>query len=188
MQHVAVWCSVLQCGAACCSVMQRVAVWCSVLPKVCAIAILYHEWSGKLIFAKFYLVADKIARYDIHHHYSTDYPQILPHVSVWCSVLQCVAVCCSVSQCIAVSLLRNTLNPITVHLATHKFYSESQRVTMCCSVLQHVSVCCSQLATKYTIYNYCSSDYPQILPCISVCCNVLQCVAVCCSQVYSHDM
>jgi len=53
LQCAAVYCSVLQCIAVCCSVLQCVAVWCSVLQCVVAC----------------------------------------------CSVLQCVAVCCSVLQC-----------------------------------------------------------------------------------------
>jgi len=31
LQCVAVWCTVLQCGALCCSVVHCVAVWCTVL-------------------------------------------------------------------------------------------------------------------------------------------------------------
>jgi len=82
LQCVAVWCSVLQCGAVCCSVVQCVAVWCSVLQcgAVCC-----------------NVMSSRLARRCLAN-VSYEVRSVLQCVAVCCNV--CLAVCCSVLQCL----------------------------------------------------------------------------------------
>ena len=134
---VAVFCSMLQCVAACLgvllqcqwrpnahawgySVLQRVSVCCSVLQcvAVCC-SVLQCQW--------------RLIR------------------RAWgCSVLQCVAVCCSVLQCVAVccSAFCSALQCAVGQTAPYQARLVLQCVavcSVCCSVLQCVALCCSLL-------------------------------------------
>jgi len=74
---VAVWCSVVQCGAVWCSVVQCGAVWCSV------VHILVQFFEPDMMTLCVRLVHDSLMRADRQP-----------------SLLQCVAACCSVLQCV----------------------------------------------------------------------------------------
>jgi len=98
-----IFCSVLQCVAACCSVLQRVAACCSDIKAI-------YDLSDVL---SFYLLLQCVAVCccelqcvvacckDIHilwcrRHYRI---RVMCYLHMfYCSVLQCVAVCCSVLQ------------------------------------------------------------------------------------------
>jgi len=106
---------VLQCVAACCSVLQCDAVWDSVLR--CVVMRIAHLSDGT--------VDVTMRDEDIQGKTYSIHISALQYIPVCCSVLQCVAVCCSVLQCVAVCC------------------SVLQCVVMCCSVSQrvlHISV------------------------------------------------
>jgi len=125
----------LQCGAACCSVLPRVAVCCSML------------WCTQCL---------------QHVSHVSQTCELLQCVSLpFYSVLQCVAVRCSMLQCVAARLARhaNVLQP--QHIATHWNMSLSQRPHLrktesashcvcvtcetCCNALQHTATYCNAL-------------------------------------------
>ena len=113
--------AVLQCVAACCSVMQCVAasamglslraVCCSVAQSGAVCKCDMCHFSGGI----FLVAHQQLQRWS--HHY----------VAVCCSVLQCVAVCCSVVRCGAV------------------WRSVAQCGTVCCSALHCIVWRCSVL-------------------------------------------
>ena len=143
----------LQCDAACCSVLQCATVRCSVLhcgPHVCDPAFPLLIWSQQLL-----CMATSDSTYGRNKHTYMDATHLLYGCNRWApclrsssssslspGVLQCVAACCSVLQGVAVCC------------------DVLQCAAVCCSVLQCVAVCCSALQH------------------VAVWFTVLQCVAV----------
>jgi len=103
-----VWCSVLQCVAACCSVLQRAAVsfyWERCVTGVCSASVLRCLSTGSttsLVSTTFLKVA---------------------------SVLQCGAVCCSVLQCLSTGSAASLVYATFLEAA-----SVLQCVAACCGV------------------------------------------------------
>jgi len=118
LQHVAVWCSVLNCAAVGCSGLQWVAVFCNVLQCVAVSCIVLQCLFHVQLLGAF------------------------NHVGVCCGVLQCVAVCCSVLQCVAVycsALHFSRVDTGRLQLCRCAL----QCAALYCSVMQCLSVCCS---------------------------------------------
>ena len=155
----------LQCVAACCSLLQYVAVCCSMLQCVAVDNYTPREttqlnpkgvtrnqsflFSKESYFCKreIYIEIFCIEETRYFHTSPTNKAKELDKgqcATVCCSVLQRVAACCSVLQCVAVR--RSAL----------------QCVAVCCSVLVCVAVCWN------------------VLECVVLSCSVSQCVQVCC--------
>jgi len=84
VSSLATWCySVLQCVAACCSVLQRVVARMSSLATWCCSVVQY-------------VVTCCSAESHAWHRFRCCVAGVLQCIAVWCSVLQCVAGCCSV--------------------------------------------------------------------------------------------
>jgi len=153
-----VCCSVLQCIAACCSVLR---MCCSMLQCVRS-----EKVSRILCVLQCIAACCSVLCMCCRMLQCADYTGLRQGVVVCCSVLQCVAVCC---VCIPVccSVLRYVAMCCGMNIVGHgrKGYGPRQSVgfSLCCSVLQRVAACCS------------------VLQCVAVCCSVLQCVAACCS-------
>ena len=103
----------VQCVAACCSVLQCVAVCCSFLQSLCSCQESYLE----------------ICEAESHREKVTGRCSVLKRVAMCCSVLQCVAVCCIYHECHV-----QILEPET---------QQGKLITRCCSVLQCVAVRCN---------------------------------------------
>ena len=136
----AVWCSVVQRGAVCCSVFHFAAVWCSVV-QCGAVWLVFFN-------VLYCVVRSRHTRSPVELLQCVAVRcSALQYVAVRCSVLQCVAVCCSVLQCVAVCC--------TVAADSITFYI----VAVCCSVLQCVAVCCSALQCAITCDIPCMSEF-----------------------------
>jgi len=127
LQCVAVYCSVLQYGAACCIVYLRALCSTGIFPPMMS---LLNPWMRMY-----------------------DYIRLLHRVAVCCSVTsQCVAVCCGVLQCVAVccSMLQCVAVCCSALQRVAACCSVLQRVAACCSVLQRVATCCNVLQRNAT--------------------------------------
>ena len=95
------YCSVLQCGAACCSILQRVVACCSALQ--CAV----------MCYSVLQCVAVRCSAHSV-----------LLCVAICCRMLQYVVVCCSVSQCDwSTDICKVCLIPIHLQNITHPLAS-----------------------------------------------------------------
>ena len=187
----------LQCVAACCSVLQRVAACCSVLQRVFLVSprafIIPHT-----MFSMLQRVAVCCSVFTVGPH-----ALIIPQ-----SVLQCVATRCSMLQCV----YREPTN--THHPANYAatLYNVLQRVVVCRSVftvsprthiiprtelrkVTHVQISCNTLQHPATLCNtkskqdtarHCKTLHGTathlVVPTHTAThCNFLRCVAVCCS-------
>ena len=106
---VAVWCSVVQCGAVSCSVVQCGAVWCSVVQcgaVCCSSAARASPSSCRCLLC-------------MTRHLCTSEASRDRCVEECCSVLQCVAVCCSVLQCVSVCVVRVYMSVSEVQTWVH---------------------------------------------------------------------
>ena len=97
--YVAIFGSVLQCNAECCSVLQCVAVCCPErLPTQAPHSM--HTWRLRVPWHDSTGIYIHIRICVCIYTYRAIFCSV---TAVWCSVMQCVAVCCSVLQCVAVS-------------------------------------------------------------------------------------
>ena len=90
LQCVAACCSVLQCIAVCCSVLRSDAVCCSELQCVAIVYNCVAVFFGAVVTLS---LIERVLHVNRKEAYG--YCSVLQCVAVWCSVLQCVAVCCS---------------------------------------------------------------------------------------------
>jgi len=141
---------VLQCVAACCSVLQCVAA--VVVYVVSCHLVVWHDTSQLDISKrKLYMICQCVA--------------------VCCSVLQCVAVCCSVLQYVAVCC--SVLQRVAVFFLIESNLLPEEHTATYCKTLQHTAKHCNTLdILKYQLYIICQ--------CVAAKCSMLQCVAVCC--------
>jgi len=167
-KSVAVWCSVVQCGVVCCSVLQWVAVRFRVFQcdasgffrcvAVCCSGLRsVVECCSVMPRGSFSAPCSRVGAL---------FCSILRCVAVCCSMLQCVSVCCSVVQCVTArcrvlqcaasgSFLRPLLQVRCNELKEHEVWrSESMTATHCntlqhtathCNTLQHTATHCSTL-------------------------------------------
>ena len=182
----------LQCVAACCSVLPHF----DTLAKSLCLAHTLRTYSVDIYVAlrPFCSISDRSLC-------SRTY--LLQCVAVCCIVLQYVAgvfqVCCSVTYQSA-SVLGSKMshyNTLQTHLqrtcntpSTHCNILQSVLgfsaggVDVCCNVLQCVVICCSvlQCVAVWCRVVQCVAVCCSMLQCVSVYCSVLQCVVVCCSE------
>jgi len=132
--RVLVTVSVLQCVAACCSVLQRVADASAkfsddmYVSRTCP--------SDRVCVAACCSVLQRVAEF--------------ARVLVTVCVLQCVAACCSVSQCVADTGAKFSDDMYFICMCPSDYVC----VAVCCSVLQCIAVYCSVLQC---IAVYCSA-------------------------------
>jgi len=144
---------VLQCVAACCSLLQCVEVHCKTWNMFC-------DFTTKMTCEIFFFVTSWEGR--IHSLFATMRGE--HSVAVYCSVLQCVAVCCNV-------------------LLLFMMMRGEHSGAVCCSVLQCAAVCCSvlpliaQMRGTHSVAVCC-----MVLQGLAVCCSVLQCVVMFCDD------
>jgi len=149
LQCVAACCTVLQCvgwqnlqctfsarawaasSFLCCSVLQCVAVCCSMLQcvTVCCIAKFCSVFLGTYL-GSFLFFACRCEEKRVYWHHSNH------GQSLCCSMLQCVAVCCRVLQGVAVCCSVLQCDAVCRSV---------QSVAECCRVLQSVAACCRVL-------------------------------------------
>ena len=198
----AVYGSVLQCVAVCCSVLQCVAAQHSKCNRPYTNTN-SHASVMPIYYTHPHITLFKIVKYKYTYMNTYTLSQdstlvryaALQCVAVCCSVLQCVAVCCSVLQCVALccSVLQRVADleqpqptdPHPSHNSAKVRHVALQCVAVYLSVLQYVAACCSVLRRVADL------EQPQPIDphslhssascCVAVCCSVLQCVAVCCS-------
>ena len=113
LQHVAVWCSVLQCVAACSTALPRVAVCRSVqlscIESTCGSTqpAMRHTVCSVLRCNVTLCVADccSVLQFPCLSAFAAVISLLC---ALCCGTVCCVAVCCSVLQCVAVSLFEST--------------------------------------------------------------------------------
>ena len=118
----AVWCSVVQCGAVCCSVVQYVAVWCSMLQcgAVCRIVVqnvaVYYNVvrCGTMCSSVVQERSDALKRALCFRPGTLCFQQRALHfrcITVWCRAVQCVARAKCCPQNIALFTPKNPMFP-----------------------------------------------------------------------------
>ena len=194
-------CSVLQRGAAWCSVVQRLVTNCwsvGISTQVLQCAWRVAVWCSVVQCGR----RRSVLRWFVTNRWATDTGiQVLQcacRVVLWCSVLQCVAACCSVLQRVAATChkllaywheccsVRDVLQCAAVRYSVMQWFVTNRwpvgmgiymlqtawRVAVCCSVFQHVAACCND-----------SWQMSGLLVWECMCCSVrdmLQCVTACC--------
>ena len=101
MGNSTVWCSVLQCVAACCSMLQRVVVGYSVLQCVAWCVAVCCVVCCSLVYSAFLLL--------VPYCWNCECVQLD-------SVLQCIAVRCRISVCVRVCVNTHTLTHTHTHI------------------------------------------------------------------------
>jgi len=161
VQHVAVWCSVLQCGVACCGVLQCVAVCCSVLQCVVVRSSVLQCvavcCSVLQCIAACYS-ASVVARSHSQANVSfAIFLVCLLYINIRCSVLQCVLISVRKHRTACVC---NTLQNVATHCnaspqqtatrATHTsalpapHHNTRQNTARNCNALQHIETHCNK--------------------------------------------
>jgi len=144
-QCTAVWYSVLQCVAVCCSVLQWLVRQrneacatheCVMLPTLMS----HVTW-----------VHCKREKHRCEQCAEVVCCNVLQYAAVYCSVLQSGIVWCSLLQCVDVK---------------HYLWHRRSDTTRKCAVLECAAVCCSVLQCATTCWS--------VLECAAVCCSVLQ--------------